>query len=217
MSGFPEESLGVPVPSFTVERSFTSHRERTRERIRGQESQQYIHHHSRRQAQPSSGGARVVMCQTVRAARHCCRLGVLHHDIKPKNILINTDTLEVKLINFGCGELLTSMIYTKYKDTRAYHPPEWVVYGKYFGLPITVWTLGVLLLELFSGELPFTSDEEIIAGRLIFLPKLSLECCNLICQCLKKVPEHRPTFDKILSHKWFMKELQDNVQVRQSE
>lgn len=59
--------------------------------------------------------AQVVMWQTVRAARHCCRRGVLHHDIKPMNILINTDTLEVKLINFGCGKLLTSMTYTKYK------------------------------------------------------------------------------------------------------
>lgn len=43
----------------------------------------------------------------------------------------------------------------------------------FFGLPVTVWTLGVLLFELVCGELPFTSDEEIIAGHLIFLLDLS--------------------------------------------
>lgn len=36
-----------------------------------------------------------LMQQVVQAAFHCCKCGVLHGDIKPKNLLINTD---------ACGE-----------------------------------------------------------------------------------------------------------------
>lgn len=55
-----------------------------------------------------------IMRQVVEAARHCCDHGVLHRDIKPANILINPVTLEVKLIDFGCGDLLTEDYYSVY-------------------------------------------------------------------------------------------------------
>ncbi|KAK3542194.1 hypothetical protein QTP86_017102, partial [Hemibagrus guttatus] len=53
------------------------------------------------------------MRQVVQAALHCYLRGVLHHDIKPQNILINPDTLAVKLIDFGCGDL---MIYEPFRE-----------------------------------------------------------------------------------------------------
>lgn len=40
-----------------------------------------------------------IMVQVVQAARHCCAGGVFHDDIKPGNILINTQTLQVKMID----------------------------------------------------------------------------------------------------------------------
>lgn len=58
--------------------------------------------------------ARQIMHQVVQAARHCCDCGVLHGDIKAENLLINTDTLDVKLKDFGCGDLLKDTPYTKY-------------------------------------------------------------------------------------------------------
>ncbi|KAK3506699.1 hypothetical protein QTP70_015709 [Hemibagrus guttatus] len=54
-----------------------------------------------------------IMEQMVQAARHYCDHGVLHHDFKPENVLINQQTLEVKLIEFGCGDLLTDNVYTE--------------------------------------------------------------------------------------------------------
>ncbi|MCI4378695.1 hypothetical protein PGIGA_G00218700 [Pangasianodon gigas] len=64
--------------------------------------------------------ARHIMRQVVQAARHCCDCGVLHRDIKAQNLLINTDTLDVKLIDFGCGELLKDTPYTRYAGTWAF-------------------------------------------------------------------------------------------------
>lgn len=57
------------------------------------------------------GLARVVMRQATQAAYMCCHRGVLHRDIKLENLLINKETHEVKLIDFGCGELLKKSAY----------------------------------------------------------------------------------------------------------
>ncbi|KAL0173174.1 hypothetical protein M9458_033485, partial [Cirrhinus mrigala] len=58
--------------------------------------------------------ARIIIRQAVTAAQTCCRRGVLHRDIKPENFLITLDTLELKLIDFGCGEILTNKAYRHY-------------------------------------------------------------------------------------------------------
>lgn len=46
------------------------------------------------------------MFQVVLTAKHCIDQGVFHRDIKPSNILVNTKTMEVKLIDFGSGDLV---------------------------------------------------------------------------------------------------------------
>lgn len=58
--------------------------------------------------------ARVIMHQAIFAARTCCLRGVFHRDIKLENLLINPDTLQVKLIDFGCGAILTDAGYTSF-------------------------------------------------------------------------------------------------------
>lgn len=57
---------------------------------------------------------RDIMLQVVGALQHCTDRGVLHRDVKCENLLINTDTLEVKLIDFGCGNLLKNRPYTAF-------------------------------------------------------------------------------------------------------
>ncbi|KAL0173175.1 hypothetical protein M9458_033486, partial [Cirrhinus mrigala] len=56
----------------------------------------------------------VIMRQATTAAQTCCRRGVLHRDLTAESFLINPDTLEVKLINFGCGEVLMDAAYTSF-------------------------------------------------------------------------------------------------------
>lgn len=59
--------------------------------------------------------ALVIMWQATKAAEACCRRGVFHRDIKLENLLINQKTLEVKMIDFGCGDLLKESAYKEYK------------------------------------------------------------------------------------------------------
>ncbi|KAM4644005.1 serine/threonine-protein kinase pim-1-like isoform 2-T2 [Amazona ochrocephala] len=58
--------------------------------------------------------ARDIFFQVLVAVRHCHSRRVLHRDIKPKNIILNLATKEVKLIDFGCSTLLTDTVYTKF-------------------------------------------------------------------------------------------------------
>ncbi|XP_053360394.1 uncharacterized protein LOC128530458 [Clarias gariepinus] len=154
--------------------------------------------------------AQKVMQQVVRAVHHCCECGVLHCNFE-QNLLINPETLEVKLVDFGSAELMMPELYTDFAGSLAFAPPEWVQYSMYFGLCAIFWGLGVLLFELVCGDSPFGSEEEIVKGNLSFAPGLSDECCDLIQQCLNKDPDCRLTFKQILEHKWFEEGLEDSA------
>ncbi|XP_048009425.1 serine/threonine-protein kinase pim-2-like [Megalobrama amblycephala] len=56
--------------------------------------------------------ARHVMRQVIQTANICCERGVFHRDVKPENLLVNPDTMEVKLIDFGCGEMVCGVFPT---------------------------------------------------------------------------------------------------------
>ncbi|XDV19836.1 hypothetical protein PO909_025239, partial [Leuciscus waleckii] len=119
--------------------------------------------------------------------------GVLHRDIKMQNLLVNTETLEVKLIDFGCGDLLKRSAYKTYSGTARYCPPEYLEKGKYFAKQATVWSLGVLLFAMITGHFPNSRD----------ITSFCTECCHFIRGCLKSKPKRRLHLVKLLSHDWF--------------
>ncbi|KAK7157164.1 hypothetical protein R3I93_008593 [Phoxinus phoxinus] len=127
--------------------------------------------------------ARGLMRQAVLAAKHCVDRGVFHKDIKTDNILVNTETLQLTFIDFGCCEL--------FKTSKG---REWAVKS-------TVWSLGRVLLEIASGSQPL---HVLQFGKLDLLrPTLSKECCDLIKQCLDNYQSKRPALEQILEHAWF--------------
>ncbi|CAM4730902.1 unnamed protein product [Leuciscus chuanchicus] len=101
---------------------------------------------------------KAIMKQATLAAQACCQRGVLHRDIKLENLLVNPDTLEVKLVDFGCGEILTNAGYTSFVGTEPYCPAEYYLNGEYHGKPATVWSLGILLFVLLCGNFPNSKD-----------------------------------------------------------
>uniref|UniRef100_A0A9J8ANF5 non-specific serine/threonine protein kinase n=1 Tax=Cyprinus carpio carpio TaxID=630221 RepID=A0A9J8ANF5_CYPCA len=149
--------------------------------------------------------AQFIMCQAVQAVQHCIERGVFHNDIHPENILLRKHTLELKLIDFGCGQLLSSNGYDcrQYRGIQAYFPPELFTCGKFHAVSTNVWALGVLLYEMVNTCSPFCNITEITKAKIRFEnPDLSKECRDLIVQCLNRDPAERLTLEQILQHDW---------------
>ncbi|KAK7123804.1 hypothetical protein R3I93_022042 [Phoxinus phoxinus] len=146
---------------------------------------------------------RHIMRQTAHAANVCCHRRVLHRDIKLGNLLINSETSEVKLIDFGCGDILRSSAYRSYSGTPAYCPPEYYARGKYYGEQATAWSLGILMFVMLCGHFPSDHDLMLLKQKLWSKPNLSTECCRLLRALLKEKPSRRLSLGRILSHNWF--------------
>lgn len=138
--------------------------------------------------------------QIVRTVKVMADQGVVHRDIKDENILVNTETGQVKIIDFGSATELRTTPYTTFEGTRVYSPPEWIERRSYEALPATVWSLGVLLYDMVTGDIPFDNDQQIVRGRINFRIPVSSEARDLIGCCLTYDPAMRPTLDDILNH-----------------
>jgi serine/threonine protein kinase len=88
-------------------------------------------------------------------------LGVCHRDIKPENVLYDSATNQIVLADFGIArftedELLTLVETgsTERLANFAYAAPEQRIAGKSVGQPADIYALGLILNEMFTGEIP---------------------------------------------------------------
>ncbi|XP_031573697.1 serine/threonine-protein kinase pim-1-like [Actinia tenebrosa] len=159
----------------------------------------------KRLAEPN---AKDIFKQVVSAAIYCESKGIFHRDIKDENILLDTKTGQVKLFDFGSGTILENTLYTDYEGTRAYCPPEWFRFHRYYARSATVWSLGVLLYNILMGDVPFTNEIEIVRAELNFTDDVSKDAQDLTRRLLAKHPSNRPTLEDVLQHPWLQEAKQ---------
>ncbi|XP_068071613.1 pim proto-oncogene, serine/threonine kinase, related 136 isoform X1 [Danio rerio] len=143
-----------------------------------------------------------IMFHTTIAADTCIKRGVLHRDIKPDNLLMNPQTNEVKLIDFGCGDLM-KYYYTTYLGTFQFSPPEAKTAGYYYAEPATVWSLGILQYVLMFKKFPDNHDLLKLNDRNLHQHGRSKECSDFISGCLQTLPWSRYKLNALRAHDWF--------------
>jgi tRNA A-37 threonylcarbamoyl transferase component Bud32 len=128
--------------------------------------------------------------------------GLVHRDVKPQNVLLNGDG-EPKVTDFGIARSLDVQGVTQsgvVLGTSNYIAPE-----QASGLPVDaqtdVYSLGVVLFELLTGEVPFSGESFVaVAMRhvnepppsvLQLRPEVPLRVANAVERALEKAPEDR--------------------------
>uniref|UniRef100_A0A668TFC6 Protein kinase domain-containing protein n=1 Tax=Oreochromis aureus TaxID=47969 RepID=A0A668TFC6_OREAU len=95
------------------------------------------------------GAIRAVLFQLANALSHLGYLGIVHADLKPRNIMV-VDRYEFKLIDFGLACPASKVNPGGCEGTVGYRAPE-VVIGSRYNEAIDMWSLGLVAVELATG------------------------------------------------------------------
>ncbi len=98
------------------------------------------------------------------AVQHAHEHLVVHRDLKPDNVLVREDG-EPKLLDFGiakiiapAGELAATTIHTRAMTPRYASPEQ--IRGSAIGTSSDIYSLGVLLYQMLSGQLPHGGETD---------------------------------------------------------
>uniref|UniRef100_A0A9J8CX24 mitogen-activated protein kinase kinase n=1 Tax=Cyprinus carpio carpio TaxID=630221 RepID=A0A9J8CX24_CYPCA len=162
----------------------------------------------------------------VKGLTYLWSLKILHRDVKPSNMLVNTRG-QVKLCDFGVSTQLVNSIAKTYVGTNAYMAPERIS-GEQYGIHSDVWSVGISFMELALGSFPYPQIQK-SQGSL--MPLQLLQCIvdedppvlpigqfsekfvHFITQCMRKQPKERPAPNNLMDHPFIMQYNDGNTEV----
>ncbi|XP_057234357.1 proto-oncogene tyrosine-protein kinase Src isoform X2 [Malurus melanocephalus] len=132
------------------------------------------------------------------------RMNYVHRDLRAANILVG-ENLVCKVADFGLARLIEDNEYTARQGAKfpiKWTAPEAALYGR-FTIKSDVWSFGILLTELTTkGRVPYPGmvNREVLdqverGYRMPCPPECPESLHDLMCQCWRKDPEERPTFE----------------------
>lgn len=133
---------------------------------------------------------------------------IIHRDMKPQNILISADGT-VKLCDFGFARAMSqnTFVLTSIKGTPLYMAPE-LVQEKPYTHAVDLWSLGVILYELFVGKPPFYTTsiyaliKQIVNDVPTYPANMSDSFKSFIKGLLQKDPKKRLDWPDLLEHEF---------------
>jgi len=157
-----------------------------------------------------------IACQVLDALNYIHWRGKVYLNLEPANILVCSGrslgrTVQVKLANFETAQTVsTSGTQIKGTYNFDYAAPEILEEAKAFPQS-DVWSLGVLLYVLMSGQLPFKGEtpeetkDNILRVQFKFewlYKECTMEGTRLLMWIFKRKPHARPSLEEVNAHRW---------------
>jgi serine/threonine-protein kinase len=146
--------------------------------------------------------------QACRAMAEAHALGIVHRDLKPANLFLAREgtTTVVKVLDFGISKMAASELDVHVTSTLAtmgtplYMSPEQIRSAKSVDARADVWSLGVILFELLTGQPPFTGTAMAVSAAIVADPAPAMRALQpdipealeqVVAKALAKSPEAR--------------------------
>ncbi|KAL5580707.1 hypothetical protein UlMin_013149 [Ulmus minor] len=161
----------------------------------------------------------------VSALRYVHSLGIVHCDVKGKNVLVGPNFIQSKLADFG-----SAIEVSKNKNGAPIQPrgsPLWmapeVVRRESQGPESDVWSLGCTVVELVTGKPAWEDRGGVTLSRICFsdeLPEIPQELSDtgrdFLDKCLRRDPSKRWSCDQLLEHPYLASVAPDSVSLNSS-
>ena len=146
---------------------------------------------------PSIRGILEIAHQVADGLEYLHQREIVHRDIKPANILLNLDD-HVYLTDFGIAQVVESAFRGMIVGTPEYLSPEAILHPEKVDGRADLYSLGIVLFELLTGEVPFRAGSPVeimhqqVNQDLPDLPEdLPVSLSRLVVNCLAKSPSER--------------------------
>lgn len=148
-------------------------------------------------------------------------VGIVHRDIKPENILVDLSSGKpmAKLNDFGLSSRFSPMrgFLNSFCGSPLYASPEMVLKEKYLGPEPDVFSLGVVLHALLTGNYPWRGNtmshqmNNALTGTwLPASPFLSTSAVSLLDRMLQGDRVRRATIEEVRTHPWLQGAVKDS-------
>jgi p38 MAP kinase len=131
-------------------------------------------------------------CQILRGLKYMHSAGVLHRDLKPQNILINSN-LAARICDLGLARVSAPRdgLSTGYVTTRWYRAPEVMLTWQHYTNALDVWSVGCILAEMLNRlnkRATFIDSKSRVAYYAIFPADSHAEHLRMILETLGAPP-----------------------------
>jgi len=139
---------------------------------------------------------KTLLFQLLAGVAFCHDRRVLHRDLKPQNLLINKEALELKLADFGLARAFGIPVrsYTHEVVTLWYRAPDVLMGSRKYSTPVDLWSVGCIFGEMSRGRplFPGTSDADQLTKIFTTLGTPSEESWPTMVD----LPEYKPDFEQ---------------------
>jgi len=140
--------------------------------------------------------------QLCKGVEFCHANRIMHRDLKPQNLLIDSSSMRLKIADFGLARAFSLPIpqYTHEVITVWYRPLEILLGSKLYSIPVDIWGVGCIFAEMATGAPLFPGDSEIDTAFKIF-QKLGTPT-EAMWPGLSELPDFKPSFPKWQPKEW---------------